>query len=221
MSAQERGKIISLDLLTTLLLMWPKTQLAFWAAGGHLSHIELFTHKHPQVFLPWTHLNPFSTQPVLVIGIAPQTLHLALMNLACLLFAEPMAQLFSQENSISYPASLKSIQFLRRGGVERGRIPQMLFMLWQIWESSQYQELDIIRKVSYLTTVHISSSASCALKISWTTRYFCYLCNNSGISVKIHVYSGYWEQELQVVTHWSYCKHFCKEKFLIENRKKI
>lgn len=95
-----------------------------------------------------------------------------------------------------------------------------MFMLWQIWESSQHQELRIIRKVYYLTTVHISSSASCAHKISWTMRCFCYLCNNSRISVKIQVCSRYWEQELQVVTHWSYCKHFCKEKSLMNRKQK-
>lgn len=82
-----------------------------WAAGGHLSDTELFTHKHHQVFLPWAHLSPFSTQTVLVLGTAPQTSHLALLNLVCLLFAEPVAQLFSQESKISHLLVLKAPNF--------------------------------------------------------------------------------------------------------------
>jgi len=44
--AEQRDRIPSLDLLATLLLMQPRTQLAFWAMSAHcqVSH-------HPQVLM--------------------------------------------------------------------------------------------------------------------------------------------------------------------------
>lgn len=48
-------------------MMW----LAFWAASVQVNHIELFIHKHPQVFLHRAIVDSFSAQPMLVLGIAP------------------------------------------------------------------------------------------------------------------------------------------------------
>lgn len=64
----QTGKVPSLDPLPVLLLVHPRTLLAFWVAEAHCG--DLLVRQHPQVFLPWAALNPFSTQPVLVLGIA-------------------------------------------------------------------------------------------------------------------------------------------------------
>lgn len=62
----------------------------FWAAGIHWQlMLSFLVHKHPEVFLPWASLDPFSTQPVLVLELPRpkcRTLYLALLNF--LRFAE-------------------------------------------------------------------------------------------------------------------------------------
>ncbi|KAK4819180.1 hypothetical protein QYF61_025995 [Mycteria americana] len=56
--AEQRGRILSLDLLATLLWMQPRIRLPFWAAS------------YPQVLLRRAALNPFIPQSVLILGIA-------------------------------------------------------------------------------------------------------------------------------------------------------
>ncbi|KAJ7420807.1 hypothetical protein WISP_46437 [Willisornis vidua] len=68
----------SLDLLATLLLMQPRTQLAFWAASPHCCLMSSLTHQHLHVLLGRAALDLFIPQPVLIPGVAPaQVQHLA------------------------------------------------------------------------------------------------------------------------------------------------
>jgi len=68
--AEQRGRITSLDLLATLLLMQPR--ICFFFLGCEctlLGHVQLFIPQYPQV-LGRAALNPFIPQPVLISGIA-------------------------------------------------------------------------------------------------------------------------------------------------------
>ncbi|KAK4831337.1 hypothetical protein QYF61_017468 [Mycteria americana] len=73
MRAGYRGRITSLDLLVTLLLMQPRIWLAFWAASAHCWLMLSFSSTNtPKSFSSGrAALNPFSAQPVFVLGIAP------------------------------------------------------------------------------------------------------------------------------------------------------
>jgi len=74
-----------------------------------LGHLEFLVNQHPQFLLLRAALNPFSAQPVFVLGIAlthVQTLHLTLLNL--IRFAE--AHLSSLSRSLWMP-SLPSSMF--------------------------------------------------------------------------------------------------------------
>jgi len=82
---EQRGRIPSLDLLATLLLMQPKTQLAFWAASTHcrvlLSSSSTMTPKSSSSGLLSIHSLP---SLYLRLGLPRpmcRTLHLALLNL--------------------------------------------------------------------------------------------------------------------------------------------
>ncbi|KAK4832903.1 hypothetical protein QYF61_026546 [Mycteria americana] len=70
---EQRGRITSLDLLVTLLLMQPRIQLAFWAASAHCRVLLSFLSTNtPKSFSSGrAALNPFSAQPVFVLGIVP------------------------------------------------------------------------------------------------------------------------------------------------------
>ncbi|KAK4824609.1 LOW QUALITY PROTEIN: hypothetical protein QYF61_016878 [Mycteria americana] len=61
--AEQRGRISSLDLLATLLLMQPRVWLS--------SHVQLFVHQYPQVLFRKAALDHIIPQPVLKMGIAP------------------------------------------------------------------------------------------------------------------------------------------------------
>ena len=62
--------------------MQPRIRLAFWAADTLLGHAELFTHLHPNIFLLRAALNPFSAQPVLMLGVVLTHLQDLLFGLA-------------------------------------------------------------------------------------------------------------------------------------------
>ena len=79
-SGAQEGRITSLDLLATLLLMQPRIRLAFWDARAHCWLI----HQYAQVLLCRAALCPFIPQSLLILGIAPphvQDLMLGLVEL--------------------------------------------------------------------------------------------------------------------------------------------
>lgn len=63
------GRIPSLALLPTSLLMHPRTQLAFWAGSTHYRVTLSFFSNTLQVLLLKAALCPFTAQPALVLGI--------------------------------------------------------------------------------------------------------------------------------------------------------
>ena len=65
MTAEQMGRITSLDLLVTLLLMQPRIQVAFWAASAPcLLMLSLSISQNFQILLFRAVLKPFSPQPV-------------------------------------------------------------------------------------------------------------------------------------------------------------
>lgn len=83
--SEQRGRIPSLDRLPVLFAMQPRMGLAFSAVRVHTTgHIEHLINQHPQILLLRTAPNPFSAQPVLVLGsslIQVQNLPLGLVEL--------------------------------------------------------------------------------------------------------------------------------------------
>ena len=75
--AEQRGKITSLILLATPLLVQPTIQLVFWATSTHLSSFSI--HQDLQIFLLGATLNEFFSQSIHVFEITlTQVQHLAL-----------------------------------------------------------------------------------------------------------------------------------------------
>ena len=95
--AEYRGRIPSLDLLATLLLMQPRIRLAFWAASTHCWVILSFLSTNTLKYFSLGLLSiPSSPSLYLCLGL-PQprcrTLHLALLNFGGITFQTKFLQL--------------------------------------------------------------------------------------------------------------------------------
>lgn len=128
------GRIPSLSLLPVLLLMKPRTQLAFTLPA----HVELLAHQHTsQVTLARAALSPFSSQ-YLCLGCTDmyRTLHLALLNFIRI----TQAHLKPLQAPLDGIPSLQSVNSTTQVGVH-GKVEPLSMSLTKMLNRSQYQPL--------------------------------------------------------------------------------